>query len=114
MATALTQRPIHAGAMPTEPATASKNCVRRGGDATDAQARQTEERLGLNQITRRAVEQRLDAEGFEVGPVDGKFDGRARNAIRAYQRDAQLPATGYLNQITVVRLLADTVRRALQ
>ncbi|MBJ3764102.1 peptidoglycan-binding protein [Maribius pontilimi] len=87
--------------------------LRQDSSENDA-ARQAEDQLGLNQITRRAVEQRLAAEGYDTGPVDGTFDGQTRQAIRRYQQSAQLPATGYLNQITVVRLLADSVRRVLQ
>lgn len=85
-----------------------------GGNADAVRAREGEDQLGLNRITRRAVEQRLAAEGFDVGRVDGDLDTRARNAIRDYQQDAQLPVTGYLSQMTVVRLLADSVRRVLQ
>ncbi|SDE71450.1 peptidoglycan-binding domain-containing protein [Limimaricola pyoseonensis] len=82
------------------------------------QARQAaqaeEEALGLNALTARLVEQRLEAQGLEPGPVDGKFDEATRKALRNYQRDRNLPATGFLNEPTVVRLLADAFGGALQ
>ncbi len=70
--------------------------------------------LGLTQGTRRAVEQNLGSMGFDPGPVDGTFDSRTRSALRRYQQSAGLPATGYVNQATAVRLLADSIRGILQ
>ncbi len=84
----------------------------QGGDA-DGGTNPAEEALGLNQLTRRTVEERLATEGFDPGPVDGNFDAQTRRAIRSYQDSAQLPVTGYLDETVIVRLLADTVRRAL-
>lgn len=34
------------------------------------------------------IERGLEARGYDVGPIDGVLDDRARNAIRAYQRDS--------------------------
>ncbi len=79
-----------------------------------AQARAAEEALGLNALTARVIEQRLDALGLEPGPVDGRFDDAMRRALRNYQRDRGLPASGYLNEPTLVRLLADTLGQALR
>ncbi|MGR3463422.1 peptidoglycan-binding domain-containing protein [Limimaricola sp.] len=76
---------------------------------TRAQAEQIERALGLNALTARLVEQRLDAQGLEPGEVDGKFDKQTRRAIRRYQRDRELEASGFLDEATVVRLLADSV-----
>ncbi len=73
-----------------------------------------ENSLGLTPATRRAVEQRLDAMGLRPGTVDGTFDGQTREAIRRYQRAAGLRATGYVNQGTAVRLLADSIRGIVQ
>ena len=68
----------------------------------------------LTAITRRAVETRLSQLGFDPGPVDGTFDDRTRAALLRYQQGAGLPASGYVNQITAVRLLADTLRDVLR
>ncbi|WP_210528667.1 peptidoglycan-binding domain-containing protein [Rubellimicrobium arenae] len=79
----------------------------------NAQADAEERALGLNSLTARVVEQRLDVLGLRPGEVDGRFDADTRQALRAYQRDRGLPVSGYLNEPTLVRLLADTLGRAL-
>ena len=73
-------------------------------------ARAEEERLGLNPLTARLVEARLEQLGLNPGRVDGRFDDRTRRALRRYQQARNLPVTGYLNEATIVRLLADSVR----
>lgn len=79
-----------------------------------SEAQAAEEALGLNGMTARVIEQRLDSLGLEPGEVDGTFDADTRRALRNYQRDRGLPVTGYLNEPTLVRLLADTLGRQLQ
>ncbi|MBB3711557.1 peptidoglycan hydrolase-like protein with peptidoglycan-binding domain [Limimaricola variabilis] len=74
-----------------------------------AAAEAVERELGLNALTARLVEQRLDAQGLEPGTVDGEFDQSTRRAIRRYQRDHGLEASGFLDEATVVRLLADSL-----
>jgi peptidoglycan hydrolase-like protein with peptidoglycan-binding domain len=74
-------------------------------------AERNEARLGLNEGTRRLVEDRLMRLGLKPGPIDGVFDERTRRSIRRYQEARNLQKTGYLNQATVVRLLADSVLR---
>ncbi|SFP37041.1 peptidoglycan-binding domain-containing protein [Tranquillimonas alkanivorans] len=86
---------------------------RQARAAEDAQAREAEGQLGLNMFTRRAVEQRLQALGLEPGPVDGEFTDDTRRAVRRYQDRAGLPVSGFLNEPTVVRLLADSIRSIL-
>ncbi|SDY73290.1 peptidoglycan-binding protein [Citreimonas salinaria] len=72
----------------------------------DAAARAEEEALGLGAVGRRLAEVRLSQLGLDPGQIDGAFDGQTRRAIRSYQRDRDLTVTGYLDQATVVRLLA--------
>ncbi len=74
-------------------------------ETDDSDARNTEARLNLNSATRLLIEGRLRGLGFNPGPVDGRFDGATRNAIRAYQASRGLPVTGYLNASTVQALL---------
>ncbi len=74
-----------------------------------AQAEAREAALNLNGQMRQLVEQRLVALGFDPGRVDGTFDARTRAAIRDYQRSRGMNATGYLEQMTVVRLLAEAI-----
>jgi peptidoglycan hydrolase-like protein with peptidoglycan-binding domain len=78
-----------------------------------AAAQAAENALGLNTLTRRVIEQRLEGLGLDPGPVDGTFDAETRRALRAYQRDRSLGATGFLDEATLVRILADTLERAL-
>ncbi len=86
-----------------------------GTEAEAAEEGRAEEAaLGLNPLTARLVEARLDQLGLEPGQVDGLFDDNSRRAIRRYQRDRALPVTGYLNEPTVVRLLADSIGNVLR
>ena len=81
------------------------------GLSPEAQARAEREEAALNlaQPVRVLVEQRLAAVGLDPGRADGVIDARTRDAIRAYQEGRGLRATGYLDQITVVRLLAEAI-----
>ncbi|MGR3494405.1 peptidoglycan-binding protein [Citreimonas sp.] len=76
------------------------------GAGDDAAAREAEDSLGLGAVGRRLAEVRLSQLGLDPGQIDGAFDAETRRAIRRYQRDRDLNATGYLDQATVVRLLA--------
>lgn len=66
-----------------------------------------ENALGLDGITLRLIEARLAQIGLEPGDVDGGLDPDSRRAIRNFQGDRDLTVTGYLNEETIVRLLAD-------
>jgi peptidoglycan hydrolase-like protein with peptidoglycan-binding domain len=83
--------------------------LRREGE--DSDAARAEAALGLTGFTRNLVESRLDALGLRPGRVDGVFDADTRRAIRRYQSARNLPATGYLSEGTIVRLLADSILR---
>jgi len=74
-----------------------------------AAARSAEQALGLNSATLRIVEARLDQLGLDPGTVDGELDRDSRRAIRNYQRDRGLAVTGFLDEATLVRLLADSL-----
>ncbi len=68
-----------------------------------------EQSLGLNALAARLVEVRLDSLGLNPGAVDGRFDAATRRALRRYQSERNLPVSGYLNEPTIVRLLADAL-----
>lgn len=85
------------------------DALRAENNAENEQYARAEQRLGLGPTARRGIEQRLNALGLRPGPVDGVFDQRTRRAIRRYQSARGLPVTGYLDQGTVVRLLAESV-----
>ncbi len=76
-------------------------------DQAESQYLSSEQALGLNAITLRLIEARLEQLGLEPGQVDGTIDDESRRAIRRYQQARGLPESGYVNDITLVRLLAD-------
>ena len=78
-------------------------------DAERALLQRVEESLGLPRFTLQLLERRLDAFGLEPGPVDGRLDAQSRQALARYQTARSLTATGYLDQMTLIRLMADTV-----
>lgn len=82
-----------------------------GGPApgAQAQAEAREAALNLAQPMRVLVEQRLAAVGLDPGRRDGVFDRQTRIAIQTYQDGRGLTPTGYLDQLTVVRLLAEAI-----
>lgn len=69
-------------------------------------ARAEEARILVNPVTRLLVERRLQQLGLEPGEADGTFDEETRKAIRNYQRARNLAVTGFVDQPTLVRLLA--------
>lgn len=93
----------------------------RGRHAADAQAalarlsqraaedQAAEAALDLSPAVRQVVEQRLNDMGIDAGRADGRFDAQTRQAIRRYQSARNLRISGYLNQSTVARMLADTL-----
>lgn len=76
-----------------------------------AQAEAQEAALNLPQSARRLAEARLKELGLKPGSVDGTFDDKTRRAIRRYQEARNITVTGYLDQQTVVRLLAGSLLR---
>ena len=83
--------------------------TRSQADASSiAAAAEAEQRLKLNPITSRLIEARLSTLGFDPGVVDGRFDDNTRRALRRYQASRDLTVTGYLNEATLIRILADT------
>ena len=72
-------------------------------------ARAQEQALNLPRFTRVMVQRRLARMGYDPGPIDGEFDRDTRRAIRAWQRDLGVPATGFLDQGLMVRIMAEGV-----
>ncbi|MEM7243100.1 MAG: peptidoglycan-binding protein [Pseudomonadota bacterium] len=70
-----------------------------------AAARATEKKLGLNASLWKVVETQLAKKDYDPGPVDGKVDKKTRKAIRQYQRNSELPVTGFLDRETLSRLI---------
>ncbi|SMX38336.1 peptidoglycan-binding domain-containing protein [Maliponia aquimaris] len=73
-------------------------------------ARDEEQAMNLNFVARQLAEHRLDQLGLNPGKVDGIFDANTRTALRKYQESRGLRVSGYMDEQTVVRLLADSIR----
>ncbi len=66
-----------------------------GGGALERIAAEPPERMRL--ATVKAVQERLNALGYEAGEVDGILGGGTRAALRAFQADRDLVADGHLD-----------------
>lgn len=53
------------------------------------------------------LQSQLAARGYDPGPIDGVMGERTRAAIRAYQRDRQMPIDGQVSQALVASLAAN-------
>ncbi len=71
-----------------------------------ARAQGAELSLQLSPAARLLIEGRLSSLGLRPGPVDGRFDAEARAALRAFQGDRGLAVTGFLDEQTMVGLMA--------
>lgn len=73
---------------------------------------QVEAALGLSRSERRSIQQDLSDLGFDPNGIDGLFGNGTRAAIRAWQRQARLARSGYLDAAQIARLHqdADTAR----
>jgi len=69
------------------------------------EAKRVEDSLRLNSVSRLLIEQRIADLGYRTGPRDGIFDLSSRQAFRAYQRDRNLPVTGYVTSDMIRGLL---------
>lgn len=79
----------------------------RADDDEVARAQRAESGVLANPLTRTLVERRLAQLGLlPANAADGTFDSATRRAIRRYQRTRDLTVTGYIDQRTLVRMLA--------
>ncbi len=74
---------------------------RTGGDTPGAPKERGE--LTGDEFTRK-VQKALKKAGLDPGPIDGKMGRLTTEAIRAFQRDNNLPETGRANEATQVLL----------
>jgi|SRR5215470_16893918 len=61
-------------------------------------------RTTYDSSTIRAVQQALNARGYNAGAVDGQFGAATQDAVRRFQQFAGLPATGELTPSTLSAL----------
>ncbi|WP_417206208.1 peptidoglycan-binding protein [Antarctobacter sp.] len=70
------------------------------------EASREEKAMNLNFVARQLTERRLEQLGMKPGKVDGQFDENTRAALRRFQDARGLRVSGYLDEQTMVRLLA--------
>ena len=63
-----------------------------------------EQRRLLNKEQIQLAQERLKAEGFNPGPVDGELNPQTAAAIRQYQQKQGIPASGALDEATLREL----------
>jgi peptidoglycan hydrolase-like protein with peptidoglycan-binding domain len=74
---------------------------------SDEATQETEDQIGLTRITRREVQRRLTALGFDTR-VNGKFEEPTRAAITRWQEQRGYPKTGFLNTAQHMALLEES------
>ena len=72
-------------------ATAHESKIPRGG---------SENKSNISQDDRVDMEQALGDSGYDPGPVDGVIDNQTREAVRVFQEDHSLVATGIVDPAT--------------
>ena len=70
-------------------------------------AREQERALNLNPVTRLLVERRLSQLLLSPGSVDGTFTPETREAISRFQQSRDLTVSGYIDQATITKMLAE-------
>ena len=55
----------------------------------------------MDVATIRNLQQSLSDRGYDPGPIDGVVGGKTATAVKAFQRDKELPADEYLNMDTI-------------
>lgn len=83
-------------------------------DPDIARARDAEAALGIGPLTRLLLEQRLSANGFAVGRVDGVFDDDTRSGIAAFQQSLGERQTGFLTRGQIDRLVPSAFLQLLE
>ncbi|HKS89348.1 MAG TPA: peptidoglycan-binding domain-containing protein [Stellaceae bacterium] len=89
---------VTAGALAMAPAMAHQ--VQHPRQAQMGQ--QNEFRPDAQQITQ--IQQKLDQEGFKAGRPDGKWGPQTARAVKEFQQQNNLPATGRLDEQTLAQL----------
>lgn len=84
-----------------------KSSTTQNGAAVSQAATQTvAAQPNLNQAVTN-LQSQLAAHGYDPGPIDGVMGERTRAAIRAYQRDRQMPVDGQVSQALVASLASN-------
>src|ERR1700704_3089889 len=84
---------VGADAAKAGPSTTARDTSVDPATFTDEASQATEDRLGLHQPKRRALQRRLTRLGFDAR-VNGRFDASTRAAITRWQGARDYPKTG--------------------
>jgi peptidoglycan hydrolase-like protein with peptidoglycan-binding domain len=71
------------------------------GEPSRAGEQSPEQRRLLNKEQIQLVQERLMAEGFNPGPVNGELNAQTEAAIRQYQEKQGIPVSGALDEATL-------------
>ena len=74
------------------------------GAASPAGEQPPEQRRLLTKDQIRQAQERLKAEGFDPGSIDGELDSQTEAAIRQYQEKQGIPVSGALDEETMREL----------
>lgn len=92
---------------PTTPGTGSEMGYDRSGSSAGMEHHR-QQAMGAEQV--RSAQKQLKEAGFNPGPVDGQLGRQTSRAIREFQQDNGLPATGRLDEPTKELLMAQTTQ----
>lgn len=75
-----------------------------GMQQSQSQQQQKSESAMMSPDTIKQVQQALNEKGFQAGPVDGKWGSKTESAVKNFQQDQGMQASGSLDQQTLAAL----------
>jgi peptidoglycan hydrolase-like protein with peptidoglycan-binding domain len=98
---------IFVATLPTLAVERSGTGSSQGTDRRDSRSAIKPSSSFVADLTRNAVievQEALNKQGFDVGPVDGVWGPKTANALREFQEKSKLPVSGRLDRRTVAKL----------
>ena len=92
----------------------AENRIQALNDTPEARAERAEQSLDLSRDARRAIQRDLSLLGYNTRGIDGIFGRGTRGAVRAWQTDQGLQATGFLSREEIEELDAQAEVRAAE
>ncbi len=83
---------------------ASAQTTDQSSGAAASETQPAKQKVHLTPSVIRAAQQKLDDAGYKSGTPDGRLGPKTRAAIRKYQQDQNLAATGTLDESTLSKL----------
>lgn len=81
-----------------------QSTTRRGAMMDDQRRQQARAPTRLSDEQVRDLQQELSSRGYDAGPADGKWGRNTQQALRQFQQDQNLPASGQPDQRTLAAL----------